>query len=88
MNDEVNNAHYNNRQIKSEQSRQFRHKNDTMMQIIVFALLMCSLFGISFQLRRNHNVVSYLRTGLTDFMRYPCICVPKEMIILNIGKLL
>lgn len=39
-----------------------------MMQIIVFALFMYSLFGISFQSQRNHNVASYLRAGLTDFM--------------------
>lgn len=52
-----------------------------MMQIIVFALFIYSLFGISFQLLCNHKVASYLRAGLTDFMGYLCICVQRKMII-------
>lgn len=60
--------YYNNAEIKSEQSHQFPHKNDTMIQIIVFALFTYFLFGIRFQLHRNHKVASYLCAGLTNFM--------------------
>lgn len=48
-----------------------------MMQIIVFALFIVSLFGIIFQLHCNHKVSSYLRAGLTDFMGY-CAFVCRE----------